>query len=220
MASLGFPLGNALNVQGVVIVIGTLFSPAAVVLFGTLRTMVRFGTQLVAALCVNVAPEISTAFGAGDTARVRKLHDHVCQAALWTAAGIAIGLLLFGKPLLRLWTLDAVALQWAVFVPLLAIMVINGVSLASMMLVYATNRHTRVAVVYVLVNAAVLGVAYMLGPWAGLTGIAGFLVVAETLLAGYVISQSLRLLDESPTEFVRAILRPPMPMIWRFLRAK
>lgn len=220
MASLGFPLGNALNIQGVIIVVGVLFSPAAVVLFGTLRTLTRFGTLLVTSLCLNVAPEISTAHGAGNRARVRKLHDHVCQAALWTATGIAIGLVLFGKPLLRLWTIDTVALQWSVFVPLLAIMVINGVSLASMMLVYATNRHTRVAMIYVLVNGAVLGVAYLLGPWAGIAGIAVFLLIAETLLAGFIISQSLRLLDETPAQFVAMIIRPPIPMIRRFLGAK
>lgn len=220
IASLGFPFGNALNIQGVIIVVGALFSPPAVVLFGTLRTLTRFGTQLVSALCVNVAPEISTAHGAGDTARVRKLHDHVCQAALWTAMATAIGLLLFGKPLLRLWTLDAVVLQWPVFAPLLAIMVVNGVSLASMMLVYATNRHMRVAVIYVAVNAAVLGVAYLLGPWAGLAGIAAFLLIAEILLAGFIISQSLRLLDETPSQFVATIIRPPTPMIRRLLGMK
>ena len=209
-----------MGIQGVIIVVGALFSPAAVVLFGTLRTMTRFGTQMVSALCINVASEISSAFGANDTERVRKLHDHVCQLAFWTAAAIAIGLLLFGKPLLRIWTLDAVVLDWTVFVPLLAIMVVNGVSLASMMLVYSTNRHGRVAVVYVAVNALVLGVAYLLGPWAGLAGIAGFLLAAETLLAGYIIAQSLRLLDESPAQFAASVLRPPIAILWRFLRPK
>ena len=220
MASLGFPFGNALNVQGIVIVIGVLFSPASVVVFGTLRTMTRFGTQIITAVCVNVAPEISIAYGAGNTARVQKLHDHACQVALWSAAAIAIGLLLFGKPILSLWTLDQVAMRWEIFVPLLAIMVINGVSMASMMLVYATNRHIRVAVVFVAVNTTVLGVAYVLGPWAGLTGIAAFLLVAESLLAGYVISQSLRLLGESPRQFLWAVLQSPLPLLWRLLRPK
>ena len=137
-----------------------------------------------------------------------------------TAAVIAVGLLLFGAPLLRLWTLDAVTLQWPVFAPLVAAMVVNGVSLASMMLVYSTNRHGRTAVVYVSVNAAVLGAAYILGPWVGLPGIAVCLLVAETVLAGYVISQSLALLDESPSQFLMMVLRPPLPMIWRFLRHK
>ena len=220
LASLGFPLGNALSIQGIIIVIGALFSPAAVVLFGTIRTMTRVGTHLVSALSVSAMAEISTAFGAGDTARVQKLHDRVCQLALWSAAVIAMGLLLLGAPLLRLWTLDAVTLQWPVFAPLLAAMVINGVSLASMMLVYSTNRHGRTAVVYVLVNAAVLGAAYILAPWAGLPGIAVCLLVAETVLAGYVISQSLALLDESPSQFLMMVLRPPLPMIWRFLKPK
>ena len=219
-AFLGVSLGNALSIQGIIIVIGALFSPVAVVVFGTIRTMIRVGTQLVSALCLNVMPEISTAFGAGDTARVQKLHDRVCQLALWTAATIALGLLLFGAPLLRLWTLGAVTLQWPVFAPLLAAMVVNGVSLASMMLVYSTNRHGRTAVVYVLVNAAVLAAAYSLGPWAGLPGIAVFLLVAEILLAGYVISQSLRLLHETPSQFLMMVLRPPLPMIWRFLRPR
>ena len=89
-----------------------------------------------------------------------------------------------------------------------------------MMLVYSTNRHGRVAVVYVLVNGAVLAAAYGLAPWVGLPGIAVCLLVAEILLAGYVIGQSLALLGGPLSQFVSMVLRPPLPMIWRFLKPR
>ena len=171
-AALAFPLGGAMNLQGVVIVIGALFSPAAVAVFATLRAMTRFGIQLVGALNATVYPEISAAFGADNTERVRKLHNHACQAAAWVSATVAVALLLFGAWLVELWTAGAVHMQWDIFVLFVAILMVNGLWQASLMLVYATNRHMRFAAVYVAVNLGALVGAYVLGQLFGLTGVA------------------------------------------------
>ena len=220
LASLAFPLANAMNIQGIVIIVGALFSPAMVVAFATLRTMTRFGTQLVGAVCVNVAPEISTAFGAGNSERVRKLHDHACQVALWVAAAVIFGLAVFGEWLLDIWTTGLIDLRWDIFALFLAILAVNALSLASLMLVYATNRHMRVAAVYVIVNAAALGAAYLLGQWVGLTGVAASILIAELIVVAYVITGSLRLLDETLVQFGQTVLQPPFPLVWRFLQTK
>ena len=58
--------------------------------------MTRFGMQLLSAPNAAVAPEIGTAFGAENTERVRKLHNHACQVALWVSGALIIGLVLFG----------------------------------------------------------------------------------------------------------------------------
>ncbi len=219
-ASLAFPLGGALNVQGVVIVIGASFSPAAVAVFATLRAMTRFGIQLVSALNAAVAPEISAAFGADNTERMRKLHNHACQAALWVSGAFAIGLVLFGAWLVELWTGGAVHMRWDIFGLLLAVLVVNGLWLASLMLVYATNRHIRVAVVYVAVNLGALAGAYVLGQMFGLAGVAGSLLAAEVIMAVYVVRGCLALLDEPLARFGQTVIQPPLPLVRRFLRAK
>ena len=220
LASLAFPLGGAMNVQGVVIVIGALFSPAAVTVFATLRTMTRFGMQLVSALNAAVAPEIAMAFGAENTERVRKLHNHACQVALWVSGALIIGLVLFGAWLVELWTGGAVHMQWDIFVVFLAILIVNGLWLASLMLVYTTNRHARVAVVYVVVNFAALAGAYVLGQMFGLTGVAISVLAAEVIMAIYVVRGCLALLDEPLARFGQTVVQPPLPLVRRFLRAK
>lgn len=219
-AALAFPLGGAMNVQGIVVVIGALFSPAAVVVFATLRTMTRFGLQLVSALNATVAAEISVAFGASNTERVRKLHNHACQLAVWVSATVAVALVLFGSWLVELWTAGAVQMQWDIFLAFVAIMLVNGLWLASLMLVYTTNRHARVAVVYVVVNFAALAGAYVLGQMFGLTGVAASVLVAEVIVAVYVLRDCLTLLDEPLARFGQTIIQPPLPLFRRFLRAK
>jgi O-antigen/teichoic acid export membrane protein len=143
-----------------------------------------------------VAPEIATAFDAENTERVRKLHNHACQVALWVSGALIIGLVLFGAWLVELWTRGAVHMQWDIFVVFLAILIVNGLWLASLMLVYATNRHTRVAVVYVAANLGALAGAYFLGRLFGLTGITISVLAAEVIMAIYVVRGCLVLLDE------------------------
>ena len=220
LASLAFPLGGAMNVQGIVVVVGALISPAAVTVFATLRTMTRFGMQLVRALNAAAAPEIATAFGAGNTERVRKLHNHTCQLAVWVSATVAVALLLFGAWLVELWTGGAVHMRWDIFGLFLAVLVVNGLWLASLMLVYATNRHMRVAVVYVAVNLGALAGAYLLGRMFGLAGVAGSLLAAEVIMAVYVVRDCLALLDEPLARFGQTLVQPPLPLVRRFLRAK
>ena len=220
LASLAFPVGNALNLQGMVIIVGALLSPTAVAVFATLRAMTRFGIQLVGALNATVYPEISAAFGADNTERVRKLHNHACQAAAWVSATVAVALLLFGAWLVELWTAGAVHMQWDIFVLFVAILMVNGLWQASLMLVYATNRHMRFAAVYVAVNLGALVGAYVLGQMFGLTGVAASVLVAEVIMVVYVVRGCLALLDEPLARFGQTVIQPPLPLVRRFFRAK
>lgn len=217
-ASMGFALGNALNIQGFVIVIGTVIGPAATVVFATLRTMARFGQQLVNAVNMTVSAEISTAYGAGDRALLRDLHHRTCQIGLWLALGVGVGLLLFGEWALGVWTGGRVAMDWALFPWLLAALVIQSLWHSSLYLEYATNRHARLALAYGAVSLLAVAAAVVAAAWAGTVGAAAVLCAAHLAMLGVVLPVSLRNLDESPSRFAAFVARPPVRFLARVLR--
>ncbi|MHA1113214.1 MAG: lipopolysaccharide biosynthesis protein, partial [Alphaproteobacteria bacterium] len=186
-ASMGFALGNALNLQGFVIVIGTVIGPTATVAFATLRTMTRFGLQLVNAVNMTVSAEISTAYGAGNRDLLRRLHHRSCQIGLWLAIGVTVGLLLFGPWALTVWTGGRVAMDWPVFAWLLAALVVQSLWHSSLYLEYATNRHMGLAMAYGVVSLASVGAAVGGVAWMGIVGAAAVLFTAQLVMLFVVL---------------------------------
>ena len=71
LAFMGFPIGNALNLQGTLMAVGWALGPTEVVIFGTARTVSRVALQMVQMVNSTFEPELSLSFGAGNIALVR-----------------------------------------------------------------------------------------------------------------------------------------------------
>src|SRR5271155_5724133 len=71
LAFMGFPIGNALNLQGTVLAVSYALGPTGVVIFGTARTVSRVALQMVQMVNATFEPEITMAFGAGNIALLR-----------------------------------------------------------------------------------------------------------------------------------------------------
>ncbi len=82
-ASLAFPLGNALNIQGVRLVVGAVLGPAALAVFVPIRTLSQLALQPKQVISLLVEPEMSLAFGRSDLGLFRGLFRRSCQAALY-----------------------------------------------------------------------------------------------------------------------------------------
>ena len=86
-ASLAFPLGNALNIQGMRLVVGITLGPSAVALFAPLRTLSRLVMQPAVIINRLIGPELALAYGAGDSSLFRQIFTRSCQLALWGCLG-------------------------------------------------------------------------------------------------------------------------------------
>jgi O-antigen/teichoic acid export membrane protein len=73
IAFMGFPLGNALNLQGTLLAVSYALGSVAVVVFGTARTVSRVALQMVSMVNGTFEPELSIAYGAGNFALTRTL---------------------------------------------------------------------------------------------------------------------------------------------------
>jgi O-antigen/teichoic acid export membrane protein len=74
LAFMVLPLGNALALQGPLLVLGHLAGPELVAVFSAMRTLARIPVQLANALNASLWPEISRAWGEKALPKLRQLH--------------------------------------------------------------------------------------------------------------------------------------------------
>lgn len=209
-ASLAFPLGNALNIQGMRLVVGLVLGPAAVAVFTPLRTLGRFAMQPRGVIDRILQPELATAFGKSDLSLFRRLFTKSSQFAFW---GCLIACLFVGAGgywFFPIWTSGKVFMDWPTFILLLSATFVNGIWFIALMVPYATNRHGWIAVSYSAIYGVIgCGLGYFGAIFFGLAGAALGLLLVEITMAVIVVRSALLMTGVGMTEWVWAVFRPP-----------
>jgi O-antigen/teichoic acid export membrane protein len=209
-ASLAFPLGNALNIQGMRLIVGLVLGPPAVVVFSTLRTLTRLAMQPSSVIKSLMEPEMASAYGGNHHDVYRSLFNRSCQVALWMCAASCVVLGVFGESVLGIWTHGKVAMEWPLYTLLLISAAINAIWYTALMAAYATNRHARVALVYATAyGGGAFVLAYIFVKFSGLAGVGLALLLSEIAMAPYVLMKTFQLTGESWTSWSTQVARPP-----------
>lgn len=218
-ASIAFPLGNALNIQGMRIVTGLLLGPAAVAVFASIRTLTRFAMQPAEIVSRLVEPELARAYGSGNSALLNTLFRRSCQVAWWFGL---VGVLLVGaggEYILKIWTHSRIAMDWLLYGLLLAAVLVNAIWNTALKVPYATNRHGRLALWYAAIyGGGALAGAWIGGQFFGIAGVGSALLAAELGMCVLVLSTALPMVAESWSGWFRAVATPPFFLI-RTIRA-
>lgn len=216
IAYMSFPLGRALNNQGIVTVVAVTLGSTEVVIFSTLRTLSRLAFQVMNMINKTVLPEISTAYGTGNLALARKLHRHSCQYSLWLAFITVAGLLITGEWMFKVWTRGEVVMDVSVFRIMLVVIIANSLWLTSSIVLLATNNHRKTALYYITGTGMSLLLAIWITPQLGLIGTALCVLFTDILMSTYVVKTSLALLKDHFNNFLLSVLTPPaIKYIWK-----
>jgi O-antigen/teichoic acid export membrane protein len=209
VAYMAFPAGGALSLQGMVLVVGAVLGPIAVVTFSTMRTLTRFGFQIMESVKNSVWPELSAAYGMQNWPLARRLHRLACQASLWSSL-LSVGFLfIFGGRIIALWTHGRVTADTLTFRWLLLVIVANSFWYTSSVVTVASNQHQRVAVFYLAGTALSLLLARLFMPYFGISGAAMALLAIDLVVGWYVLARSLSTLKEHARDFVASMFRFP-----------
>jgi len=207
---MAFPVGYALNLQGLILVVGARLGPVAVVSFSTLRTLSRLNSQLIGVIKNPLWPEFSRAFGEGNIALARRLHRHACQAALGLSVFGGSVLWIFGPFIYRLWIRHGVSFDARCFHVLLFVVVTNSLWDISSVIPMSINAHCRIALTYSAAAMVSLGLAWMLVPPLGTVGAAVALIATDGWMTGLVLRTSLRHVRDDFSKFVAAMFTIPL----------
>jgi O-antigen/teichoic acid export membrane protein len=172
---LGFPLGNALSIQGALLAVGFFLSPATVAAFATSRTLARLGVSILAA--INQVFLFEYAVRMRNSRRLLRLgYLHLAVECIGLVFFFGI-LLVFGARIYEIWLGGRVPFDQAVFLTVVCQSALESVWAACITPLIAWNKHAGVAASYVGGTAvAVLGVA-------GILSAGGSLAQSMTVLA-------------------------------------
>lgn len=213
-ASLAFPLGNALNIQGMRLVVGLVLGPSAVALFAPLRTLSRLAMQPATIINRLIEPELALAYGAKNNSLLQRLFVTSCRLALWGCLGAC---LLMGPGaywIFPAWTGGRVTIQWATYLVLLGGVVINSIWYTALMVPYAINRHGPIAFYYALLyGAATVGLGFLGANGSGLNGVALVLLLAEAAMSVLILRTSLQITGICLSRWAESVVRPPFDLL-------
>ena len=220
LAFMGFPLGNAFNIQGSQMAVNYAMGAKAVAVFATARTVSRLALQAVQMVSNTVWPELSIAFGAGTMEVVRTLHRRACQIALLMSLSVVVIVATLGPTFLHKWTLGKVPSSPGLVGLLLVVVVFYSLWSTSSTLVAAINLHERLATVYSIATGITVVVTYFAARKYGLYGAAGSLLLSELIMDAYVLPSSLKISHDTWGGFLGAMLHYPQSLRPKALRAR
>lgn len=181
---MAFPLANALQAQGITLVVAAVLGPAAAAIYNTMRTLVRTTVQATAIFSHSLWPEFSRMYGGGEHHALNSLVKRSAWLSAAQASAMSAALYLLAPWILQVWTRgqiapDAILLGW-----LSIYAVVCGLWHVPRMLLMATNRHEALSGWSVASSAVGFALAAAMTPVVGLPGAAIGLLVGECLIAG------------------------------------
>lgn len=215
VANVSLPIAQAVNIQGMVLVVGIVLGPIPVVVFATLRTLTRFALQGGSTVNNSLEPELAFAWGRQDKPLLRKLYTFGLAGSFWIALSAAVALYFLGAWILAFWTHHKVMMDAALFDWLLLTSVVGAIWYGGLILRRATNRHLGAAFWYMMASVASVVLAGVLLKFTGRLADAGLaLLLTDVPIAVYILTTNRRLVDMSPVRALlqminlRAVLRP------------
>ncbi len=220
LAFMGFPIGNALNLQGTLLAVGHVLGSADVVVFATARTVSRVALQMVQMVNTTFWPELSISFGAGNLALVRSLHRRSCQLALGIALVLIATMMSIGPWFLTHWTAHKVPPSPRLLFLLLVTVFLYSLWSTSSTLLTAINQHRRLSLNYLFATGVTIVATVFMARRFGLLGAAASLILSELIMDLYVLPASLRISEDTWGGFLRAMTHIPEAFRPRALAAR
>jgi O-antigen/teichoic acid export membrane protein len=205
LSFLAFPLGNAMALQGPLLIVGLLFGSAAVAAFSTLRTLSRVPLQVANVFNASVWPEMSSAYGAKNFALMRKLHQQSLVGTFVLASVMSGSLLVAGPYIFQAWLGSGVAFDKTMLAALLTTASAMAVWGISGMLLSAINAHTRMVTIYLTLNSVCLALSYTAGSLLGVHWFLVPLMLAELGMLCVVFPMALRASGDGISSFFHSV---------------
>lgn len=210
VAFMVFPLGLALSLQGMVLVIGMTLGSAAVVIFAAYRTLTRLLVQIITMLNQAIWPEISAAYGAGKIELVNRLHRKASSVTFWIALAAVTTLGLIGEWIIGIWTRHAFEQNHLLLLLLLATTFLNVLWQTSWVVLMATNQHQKITIAFIVSAASVLLLARLTIPYLGIDGAGMMVLIGELPMLYITINSALILLNDQWMDYIKSMIGNPL----------
>jgi len=209
-----YALAAAINLQGVIIVLGVFASPAAVALYATHRTASGLLGHVGNLFMASTWPDFSFAYAEGEKEKLARMALLTVRAVVFMSAVAAVALWVLLPEIYPLWTAKRLGLQpWLMALFLAQGILAAGWSTAGWVLL-ASNEHRTLAW-WALANAGLtVTMAVLLAPRYGIFGVAAATLLGDLVCGALVYPRmAARHLGISASQMFRAIFRPVLAVV-------
>ncbi len=187
-----FQMGQAVSLQGTVLVVGMLLGPVQVVLFSTMRTIVNLMRSFLDQLTHAAWPEMTRLDAQQDIDKFMVLFRGILRSTLIAAIVFMTVFHFFGGYIYHAWLRKTVPYQQPVMDLFLIYMGQFIFWLTCSHPLLATNHHHTLAKVFFFSSILTIGLAYLGGQHLGLPGIVLGMIVGDVLLPVWCVPYLLR----------------------------
>jgi len=162
---MAFPAGNVVSIQGMALAVGSLFGPAAVVVFNIYRTLSRVTVQLANVVSRSVWPEISKRIGEGNVDSVWGLYVKSKRYSGFLILTCCVTLYFLGSMIFDVWIGSDKGIifdEW-IFSLFLISAFLNAGWQIDMAVLAAGNMHREIAIRYLAGSVFSIGLVVLLG---------------------------------------------------------
>ena len=205
LAFLAFPIGNALTLQAPLLVLGAVFGSSSVAVFSALRTLARIPIQLINVFNASIWPEMSKAFGSGNYALLRNLHQHSWMMTMLLMASSSIGIAFFGETIVNVWLHKQGLYNEFILQGLLVVSGFFSIWGVSSIVLTAVNAHAKMATYYVIINSFGCIFSYIFSIFLGIQGFIYTLILVEVLMMIVVLPMALEVSKDSFRNFIISV---------------
>ncbi|MCX7101579.1 MAG: oligosaccharide flippase family protein [Methylobacter sp.] len=210
LASLAFQIGNTSNLQGQLLIVGTILGPESATVFSIHRTLTRIPVQLFSSINLVFLPELSRSYVDNNQTLFTTLFRKLCQISIWGALLICLSMTVAGEPLFTIWTKGKSEFNADIFYLLLASAFINSIWSVAISSATATNRHSNLAIYYL----AIYGILSVVGTiiasnMYGIDGAPLSLLLAEIAMLGLTLPFSIHVARDSWQGWLFTVIKPP-----------
>jgi len=185
LAFLSFPVANALINQGTVMIVNNLLGAPAVVLLSVCRQLARVFQQGTGIILMAFQPEITSAYGAANSKRIRELQLAVLVLPLLVMVPFVAGTTLLGSSVIEWWTRKDLGVTWSLLLACGLEAVAFGSGALCSLIPWSTNCVRGLSIVYLTTNLVALVLSAVLLPQAGIV-----VVPTAFCFAGFVYCYS------------------------------
>lgn len=174
-----FPLASALSFQGITLLVGQTLGPSSVAVFNTYRTLARVEVQATSVFSHALWPEFSRLYGEGGFAAVLPLYRRAVRLGIALSILLSLGIYIISPFLLKLWTNGAIAFEPLFMVVMLVYAAVGSSAHVPRIFLLATNKHSRLALWFLILAIASLGFAVGIGKNLGTVGFGMAMLISE-----------------------------------------
>jgi O-antigen/teichoic acid export membrane protein len=204
LGAMALPLSNALNIQGVVFIVGLALSPTVAAMFGTARTISRVPIQVVGMLTRASLPEITIAHTRSDQGKLNRLVASNILAVLLVSVPAAIAIVLFGPAVLSLLSRGRLSGSIALFVLLVVVMALQTLWNTVGGFLVSLNLQHRFAYVYIAVSAVACAAICFTARYLGVDSVLVLMIAVDAIMTVVVIRRWNEVSGARWREYLRA----------------